>query len=145
MRPGVTTWGRNTCRKEGASARHTRERIFVAVLARCVCARPFNQDSISSFITMLTIPLEKAMAPHSSTLAWKIPWTEEPGRLQSTGSLRVGHDWATSLSLSLTIPTSWDWFKDYITWHMPNVWHSALEDEMGEVLLKGPSSILRSF
>ena len=36
--------------------------------------------------------VEKAMAPHSSTLAWKIPWTEEPGRLQSMGSLRVGHD-----------------------------------------------------
>ena len=42
---------------------------------------------------------EKAMAPHSSTLAWKIPWMEEPGGLQSMGSLRVGHDWATSLSL----------------------------------------------
>ena len=42
--------------------------------------------------------VEKAMAPYSSTLAWKIPWTEEPGRLQSMGSLRVGHDWATSLS-----------------------------------------------
>ena len=42
---------------------------------------------------------EKAMAPHSSTLAWKIPWTEEPGRLQSMGSLRVGQNWATSLSL----------------------------------------------
>ena len=39
------------------------------------------------------------MAPHSSTLAWKIPWMEEPGRLQSMGLLRVGHDWATSLSL----------------------------------------------
>ena len=36
--------------------------------------------------------MEKAMAPHSSTLAWKIPWTEEPSRLQSMGSLRVGHD-----------------------------------------------------
>jgi len=36
--------------------------------------------------------MEKAMAPHSSTLAWKIPWTEEPGRLQSMGLLRVGHD-----------------------------------------------------
>ena len=36
--------------------------------------------------------LEKAMAPHSSTLAWKIPWTEEPGRLQSMGLLRVGHN-----------------------------------------------------
>ena len=42
---------------------------------------------------------EKAMAPHSSTLAWKIPWMEEPGGLQSMGSLRVGHDGATSLSL----------------------------------------------
>ena len=42
---------------------------------------------------------EKAMAPHSSTLASKIPWMEEPGRLQSMGSLRVGHDWATSLTL----------------------------------------------
>ena len=43
--------------------------------------------------------VEKAMAPHSSTLAWKIPWMEEPGGLQSMGSHRVGHDWATSLSL----------------------------------------------
>ena len=40
---------------------------------------------------------EKAMATHSSTLAWKIPWMEEPGRLQSMGSLWVGHDWAISL------------------------------------------------
>ena len=40
------------------------------------------------------------MAPHSSTLAWKIPWMEEPEGLQSMGSLRVGHDCATSLSLS---------------------------------------------
>ena len=47
-------------------------------------------------------PLQKEMAPHSSTLAWKIPGTEEPGRLQSMGSQRVGHDWATSL-LSLLL------------------------------------------
>ena len=40
-----------------------------------------------------------SMAPHSSTLAWKIPWAEEPGGLRSLGSLRVGHDWATSLPL----------------------------------------------
>ena len=44
-------------------------------------------------------PLEKEMAAHSSILAWKIPWTMEPGRLPSMGSQRVGHDWATSLSL----------------------------------------------
>ena len=43
-------------------------------------------------------PLEKEMATHSRTLAWKIPWTEERGRLQSMGSQRVGHDWATSLT-----------------------------------------------
>ena len=53
---------------------------------------------IDKFFTTSTT-MEKAMAPHSSTLAWKIPWTEEPGRLQSMGSLRVGHDWATSLWL----------------------------------------------
>ena len=46
-------------------------------------------------------PLEKEMATHSSTLAWRIPWREEPGRLQSMGSQRVGHDWVTSLT-SLT-------------------------------------------
>jgi len=43
--------------------------------------------------TIITLLIDyKAMAPHSSTLAWKIPWMEEPGALQSMGSLRVGHD-----------------------------------------------------
>ena len=67
-----------------------------------------SHDYLSSFSIYITLLLfwyllyscsEKAMAPHSSTLAWKIPWTEEPGRLQSMRSLRVGHDWVTSLSL----------------------------------------------
>ena len=55
----------------------------------------------SQYIRVQFYPLlhVKAMAPHSSTLAWKIPWMEEPGGLQSMESLRVGHDWATSLSL----------------------------------------------
>ena len=53
---------------------------------------------VYSFLSTLEDFSEKAMAPHSSTLAWKIPWTEEPGRLQSMGSLRIGHDWVTSLS-----------------------------------------------
>ena len=48
---------------------------------------------------LLVFETEKAMAPHSSTLAWKIPWMEETGRLRSMGSLRVRHDWATSLWL----------------------------------------------
>ena len=51
------------------------------------------------FLCLYKQRAEKAMAPHSSTLAWKIPWMEEPGRLQSMGSLGVGHDLATSLSL----------------------------------------------
>ena len=52
-----------------------------------------------SFYTWLGLVSEKAMAPHPSTLAWKIQWTEELGGLQSMGSLRVRHNWATSLSL----------------------------------------------
>ena len=48
-------------------------------------------------------PLEKEMATHSSILAWKIPWRKEPSRLQSTGSQRVGHDWATSLYWTLLL------------------------------------------
>ena len=54
---------------------------------------------VSIFVLILYCFSEKAMARHSSTLAWKIPWAEEPGRLQSVGLLRVRHDWATSLSL----------------------------------------------
>ena len=54
------------------------------------------------------------MAPHSSPRAWKIPWTEEPGRLQSMGSLRVGHDWATSFSFF----TFMRWRRQ---WHPPPV------------------------
>ena len=51
-------------------------------------------------------PLEKEMAIHSRAIAWKIPWTEEPGRLQSMGSQRVGHDWATPL-FTFTIHSKW--------------------------------------
>ena len=62
--------------------------------------RKFNIELIYDFLVgnlfIIIVPLimnmEKAMATHSSTLAWKIPWTEEPGGLQSMGSLRVGHD-----------------------------------------------------
>ena len=48
--------------------------------------------SLYIYISSFKIRSQKAMAPHSSILAWKIPWTEEPGRLQSMGSLRVRHD-----------------------------------------------------
>ena len=58
-----------------------------------------SQICVCSFLIIWHHIKEKATTTHSSTLAWKIPWTEEPGRLQSIGSLRVGHDWVTSLSL----------------------------------------------
>ena len=57
------------------------------------------------FVSLIALgredPLEKEMAIHSSTIAWKIPWTEEPDRIQSMGSQRVGHDCATSLTHSI--------------------------------------------
>ena len=68
--------------------------LTVKVLSMCSVHRKY------SIIWFLVSAAEKAMAPHSSTVAWKIPWTEEPGGLRSVGSLRVGHDWETSLSLS---------------------------------------------
>ena len=66
------------------------------------------------------------MAPHSSTLAWKIPWTEEPGRLQSMGSLRVGHDRVTSLSLFT-----------FMHWILQKNWDSDCSHEIKRGLLLG--------
>ena len=68
-------------------------------MASCLGTWPDAAHVWNFFDYSKSYPPEKAMAPHSSTPAWKIPWTEEPGRLQSMGSLRVGHNWATSLSL----------------------------------------------
>ena len=64
---------------------------------------------------------EKAMAPHSSTLAWKIPWTEEPSGLRSMGSLGVGHDWATSLSLFTFMHwrRKWQPTPVFLAWRIP--------------------------
>ena len=62
-------------------------------------ARHFLEILSSGYWASLLAQLEKAMAPHCSTLAWEIPWVVEAGGLQSMGSWRVGHDWATSLSL----------------------------------------------
>ena len=71
----------------------------LSVMRRLNCPSTFpTQTIVKPFYRALCSCWEKAMAPQSSTLAWKIPWTEEPGRLQSMGSLRVRHDWATSLS-----------------------------------------------
>ena len=74
---------------------------FLSHCSSCELTQKIKQVSVSlrGLICRLSSGLEKAMAPHSSTLAWKLPWAEEPGGLQSMGLLRVGHDWATSLSL----------------------------------------------
>ena len=79
------------------------QELYVASVLVCVFYFVYkNSESEIQYsinVTNYSELSEKAMAPHSSTLAWKIPWMEEPGRLQSMGSLWVGHDCATSLSL----------------------------------------------
>ena len=64
-------------------------------------------------------PLEKEMATDSSILAWKIQWTEESGRLQPMGSQRVGHEWATSFSLSLYVQK---WPPCSLGYRIANTW-----------------------
>ena len=66
------------------------------------------------------ISLEKAMAPHSRILAWKIPWTEEPGGLQSMGSLRVGHD--SKLTFTFQFPAlekEMATYSSVLAWRIP--------------------------
>ena len=77
----------------------TNDRLFspaVSSLPQGLMTKKYTLKLFSRDYKLLS---EKAMAPHSSTLAWKIPWTEEPGRLQSIRYQRVGYDWVTSLSL----------------------------------------------
>ena len=73
-------------------------------------------------------PLEEGMATHSSVLAWRIPWTEEPGRLQSTGSQRVGHDWSDLAGTHACILTGMRWhhiFKKLILQVSLPLWASV--------------------
>ena len=81
---------------------------------------PFDKR-FYQYICMCVNSSEKAMTPHSSTLAWKIPWTEEPSRLQSMGSLRVGHNWATSLSLFtfLALEKEMATHSSVLAWRIP--------------------------
>ena len=102
--PGVSSWSLSFCPTHsiGQSWSLTPPRkIFFTWLMHIALLNHLSHWLFFSvsFASSSSSLLEKAMAPHSSTLAWKIPWTEEPGRLQSMGSRRVGHDWATSLSL----------------------------------------------
>ena len=70
--------------------------------------------------------MEKEMATHSSILAWRIPWTEKPGRLQSMGSQRVGHDWVTSL-------------------HFPGIYQSNQKLADHSVIYSQPCALLHNF
>ena len=79
----------------------------LSLVAQTVKSLPAIQETWIRFLGQED-PLEKEMATGSSTLAWKIPWTEEPGRLQFTGSLRVGHNWATSLHFTCCSMSSYN-------------------------------------
>ena len=75
---------------------------------------------------------EKAMATHSSTLAWKIPWMEESGRLQSMGLLRVRHDWVTSLSLHLhALEKETATHSSVLAWRIPGMGNPGGLPSMG--------------
>ena len=82
-------------------------------------------------------PLKKEMAPHSSTLAWKIPWTEEHGRLQSMGWQRVGHNWAILLSL-LTL--SRDGLTSFFSSSLKILGKSSDQSNLGQIPSLQPSS-----
>ena len=71
--------------------------VYASLVAQRVKCLPTMQETRVQSLGRED-PLEKGMATHSSTIAWKIPWTEKPGRLQSMGSKRVRHDWAISFS-----------------------------------------------
>ena len=84
-------FSRKTCRVQT---------VWASLVAQTLKRLPAMRETRVRFLGWED-PLEKEMGIHSSALAWKIPWTEEPDRLQSMGSQRVGHDWATSLSFFL--------------------------------------------
>ena len=81
------------------------KQMYLYYLRTCLRMQETEETRVLSLCS--EDPLEEKMAIHSSTLAWKIPWMEEPDRLLSMGSQRVGHDWATSLSLSLSYTMEW--------------------------------------
>ena len=77
-------------------------------------------------------PLGKGIATHSSTLAWRIPWTEEPGGLQSMGSQRVGHDWKPSMQAkcTLTAEALLRW------WAIGSVWEGQQRSQQTQYLME---------
>ena len=86
---------------ENTTTQNLWDTIKAVLRGKFIAIKSYLKKQEKSQINNLTLHLkqEKATAPHSSTLAWKIPWMEEPGVLQSMGSQRIGHDLVTSLSL----------------------------------------------
>ena len=91
-------WGRVLVLPQGISFSSESVCTITFLVAQTVKHLPTMQETRVQSLGQED-PLEKEMATYSSILPWKIPWTEKPGRLQSMGSQRVGHDWTTSLSL----------------------------------------------
>ena len=99
-----SSWQHLFCKKMGAMW-HQFPPFSLCLPQNSVSSSSPSCYNLGSSLTLL----EKAMAPHSSTLAWKIPRTEEPGGLQSMGSRRVRHKWATSPSLFTLMPWRRKW------------------------------------
>ena len=78
--------------------------LVVAALVAQMVKNPSTMQEIQVWSLGEEHPLEKGLATQSSILSWRIPWTEEPGKLQSTGSQRTGHDWVTN---TFTFFCSW--------------------------------------
>ena len=97
------------------------------------CLSPLDHRVIVCFVHTCPVLPEKAVATHFSTLAWKIPWTEEPGGLQSMGSRRVRHDWATSLSLFTFMHwrRTWQPTPVFLAWRIPGTEEPGRRPSMG--------------
>ena len=99
--------------------------LLFAILRGALCKK--DSGVSSSFSRKLCaarlVMSSTSTAPHSSTLAWRIPWVEEPGGLQSMESLRVGHDWATSFSHFTFMHWRRKWMKhsSVLAWRIPGM------------------------
>ena len=93
-------------KKKIATKKHSRKKSFLLSFNKRICVQRLKRLPAMWETWVRSLgqedPLEKEMATHSCILAWRIPWVEKPGGVQSTGLQRVRHDWMTSLSLSFT-------------------------------------------
>ena len=99
------------------SASGAQESVFLKPSMWFHCSQKFENHSSKQHSSRSEVGI--CMATHSSTLAWKIPRMEEPGRLQSIGLRRVRHDWATSLSLFTFMHWRRKWHSSVLAWRIP--------------------------